>query len=178
IKAELQGQLEDFRQTAKLLEGQRVTPVTWFDIEILHEVRHYPGIENYSRPLSGRSEGQPPETLYDYYPDDFVLFVDESHASVPQVRAMYAGDRSRKMNLVQHGFRLPSALDNRPLKFEEWEQQLNQVVYVSATPGDYELEKAGGEIVEQVIRPTGLLDPVIEVVPATGQVPHLLEQIR
>ena len=107
-----------------------------------------------------------------------MLFVDESHASVPQVRAMYAGDRSRKMNLVQHGFRLPSALDNRPLKFEEWEQQLNQVVYVSATPGDYELEKAGGEIVEQVIRPTGLLDPVIEVVPATGQVPHLLEQIR
>ncbi|MCP3696871.1 MAG: excinuclease ABC subunit UvrB [Planctomycetaceae bacterium] len=178
IKAELQGQLEHFRETGKLLEAQRLNARTRFDIEMLQEVGHCPGIENYSRPLSGRSEGQPPETLYDYYPDDFVLFVDESHASVPQVRAMYAGDRSRKMNLVQHGFRLPSALDNRPLKFEEWEQQLNQVVYVSATPGDYELEKAGGEIVEQVIRPTGLLDPVIEVVPATGQVPHLLEQIR
>jgi excinuclease ABC subunit B len=178
IKEELQEQLEDFREKGKLLEAQRLNARTRFDIEMLQEVGYCPGIENYSRPLSGRRPGQPPETLYDYYPDDFLLFVDESHASVPQVRAMYAGDRSRKMNLVQHGFRLPSALDNRPLQFEEWEQGIHQVVFVSATPGDYELEKSGGEIVEQMIRPTGLLDPVIEVVPSSGQVPHLREQIR
>jgi excinuclease ABC subunit B len=178
IKEELQQQLEDFREKGKLLEAQRLNARTRFDIEMLQEVGYCPGIENYSRPLSGRREGQPPETLYDYYPDDFLLFIDESHATVPQVRAMYAGDRSRKMNLVQHGFRLPSALDNRPLQFEEWERGVSQVVFVSATPGDYELEKSGGEIVEQVIRPTGLLDPVIEVVPSSGQVPHLLEQIR
>lgn len=178
IKEELQEQLEDFREKGKLLEAQRLNARTRFDIEMLQEVGYCPGIENYSRPLSGRREGQPPETLYDYYPDDFLLFIDESHATVPQVKAMYAGDRSRKMNLVQHGFRLPSALDNRPLQFEEWERGLNQVVFVSATPGEYELEKSGGEIVEQVIRPTGLLDPVIEVVPSSGQVPHLLEQIR
>ena len=178
IKEELQEQLDDFREKGKLLEAQRLNARTRFDIEMLQEVGYCPGIENYSRPLSGRREGQPPETLYDYYPDDFLLFVDESHATVPQVRAMYAGDRSRKMNLVQHGFRLPSALDNRPLQFEEWEQGVKQVVFVSATPGDYELEKSGGEIVEQVIRPTGLLDPVIEIVPSSGQVPHLLEQIR
>ncbi|MFP6673336.1 MAG: excinuclease ABC subunit UvrB, partial [Pirellulaceae bacterium] len=178
IKEELQEQLEDFREKGKLLEAQRLNARTRFDIEMLQEVGYCPGIENYSRPLSGRRPGQPPETLYDYYPNDFLLFVDESHASVPQVRAMYAGDRSRKMNLVQHGFRLPSALDNRPLQFEEWEQGIHQVVFVSATPGDYELEKSGGEIVEQMIRPTGLLDPVIEVVPSSGQVPHLREQIR
>jgi len=178
IKEELQQQLEDFREQGKLLEAQRLNARTRFDIEMLQEVGHCPGIENYSRPLSGRREGQPPETLYDYYPDDFLLFIDESHVTVPQVRAMYAGDRSRKMNLVQHGFRLPSALDNRPLRFEEWEQGVSKVVFVSATPGEYELEKSGGEIVEQVIRPTGLLDPVIEVVPSSGQVPHLLEQIR
>jgi excinuclease ABC subunit B len=178
IKEELQEQLEDFREKGKLLEAQRLNARTRFDIEMLQEVGYCPGIENYSRPLSGRRPGQPPETLYDYYPDDFLLFVDESHASVPQVRAMYAGDRSRKMNLVQHGFRLPSALDNRPLQFEEWEQGIHQVVFVSATPGDYELQKSGGEIVEQMIRPTGLLDPVIEVVPSSGQVTHLLGQIR
>ena len=178
IKEELAEQLEHFRDTGKLLEAQRLNARTRFDIEMLQEVGYCPGIENYSRPLSGRDEGQPPETLYDYYPDDFLLFVDESHASVPQVRAMYAGDRSRKMNLVQHGFRLPSALDNRPLQFAEWEQQIDQVVYVSATPGDYELEQSAGEIVEQIIRPTGLLDPEIEVVPARGQVSHLLEQVR
>src|SRR5439155_18982924 len=136
------------------------------------------GIENYSRHLDGRSPGSPPHTLLDYFPDDFLLFVDESHATLPQVRAMYAGDFSRKSTLVEHGFRLPSALDNRPLKFDEWEGRLKQIVFVSATPGPLELQKAGGEVVEQVIRPTGLLDPVIEVHPARGQVPHLLEQIR
>ncbi|HVC95793.1 MAG TPA: helicase-related protein, partial [Pirellulales bacterium] len=135
-------------------------------------------IENYSRPLSGRPPGAEPQTLYDYYPDDYLLFVDESHVSVPQVRGMFAGDFSRKSTLVEHGFRLPSALDNRPLKFEEWERRIKQVVFVSATPGPYELQKTGGEVVEQVIRPTGLLDPVIEISPARGQVPHLLEQVR
>ncbi|MCA9225053.1 MAG: UvrB/UvrC motif-containing protein, partial [Planctomycetales bacterium] len=127
---------------------------------------------------SGRAEGEAPFTLYDYFPKDYLLFVDESHVTIPQVRAMYAGDRSRKTTLVDHGFRLPSALDNRPLKFEEWERRIHQAVLVSATPGDYELEKTGGEVVEQIIRPTGLLDPVVEVVPARGQVTHLLDQIR
>ncbi len=128
--------------------------------------------------MPGRKEGEPPETLFEYFPDDFLLFIDESHVTIPQIRAMYAGDRSRKMTLVEHGFRLPSALDNRPLKFDEWEDKGKQVVFVSATPSDYELRQAGGEVVEQVIRPTGLLDPEIEVVPARGQVQHLLEQIR
>jgi excinuclease ABC subunit B len=137
-----------------------------------------PGIENYSRPLSGRPPGSTPQTLFNFFPPDFLLFVDESHATVPQVRGMFAGDHSRKTTLVEHGFRLPSALDNRPLKFDEWEAKINQVVYVSATPGPYELERTGGEFVEQVIRPTGLLDPIIEVSPARTQVPHLLEQIR
>jgi excinuclease ABC subunit B len=141
-------------------------------------VGHCPGIENYSRPLSGRKKGEPPHTLYDFFPRDFLLFVDESHVTVPQIRAMYAGDRSRKVTLVEHGFRLPSALDNRPLTFEEWEKKLCDAVFVSATPDEYELEQSGGEVVEQIIRPTGLLDPVVEVAPAKGQVPHLLEQIR
>src|SRR6185437_7717710 len=142
------------------------------------EVGYCPGIENYSRPLSGRPPGAGPQTLYDYFPQDYLLFVDESHVSLPQVRGMFAGDFSRKSTLVEHGFRLPSALDNRPLKFDEWERRIKQVVYVSATPGPLELQHTGGEVVEQVIRPTGLLDPVIEVIPARGQVPHLLEQIR
>ena len=142
------------------------------------EVGYCPGIENYSRPLSGRPAGSAPDTLYDFFPDDFLLFIDESHVTVPQVRAMYAGDRSRKTTLVEHGFRLPCALDNRPLRFEEWEERINQAIFVSATPSDYELEMTGGEIVEQIIRPTGLLDPVVEIAPAKGQVPHLLEQIR
>jgi excinuclease ABC subunit B len=145
---------------------------------MLQHVGHCPGIENYSRPLSGRREGETPETLYDFYPKDFLLIVDESHVTVPQIRAMFAGDRNRKLTLVEHGFRLPSALDNRPLMFDEWERKTNHIVYVSATPGEYELEKTQGEIVEQVIRPTGLLDPLVEVVPARGQVSHLLEQIR
>ncbi|HEX3870199.1 MAG TPA: helicase-related protein, partial [Pirellulales bacterium] len=127
---------------------------------------------------SGRPAGSTPDTLFDYFPKDFLMFVDESHATVPQIRGMFAGDFSRKSTLVEHGFRLPSALDNRPLRFEEWQQKIDQIVYVSATPGPYELEQSGGEVVEQVIRPTGLLDPVIEIVPARGQVPHLLEQIR
>jgi len=178
IKQELEEQLEKFRSQGKLLEAQRLAARTRFDIEMMTEVGHCPGIENYSHPLSGRPPGEPPHTLYSFFPDDFLLFIDESHVTVPQIRAMYAGDRSRKTTLVEHGFRLPSALDNRPLRFEEWEQRIKQVIHVSATPGDYELEKAGGEIVEQIIRPTGLLDPIVELSPAANQVPHLLEQIK
>ncbi len=178
IKKELQDQLEKFREQGKLLEAQRLSARTRFDIEMMQQVGHCPGIENYSRPLSGREAGEAPDTLYSFFPDDFLLIVDESHVTVPQVRAMFAGDHSRKSTLVEHGFRLPSALDNRPLKFEEWEERTKQVVFVSATPNDYELDKSGGEVVEQIIRPTGLLDPVIEVVSARQQVPHLLEQIR
>jgi excinuclease ABC subunit B len=145
---------------------------------MLQEVGYCPGIENYSRPLSGRAPGSPPDTLFSFFPDDFLLFVDESHVTVPQVRGMYAGDHNRKVTLVEHGFRLPCALDNRPLQFDEWEKRIKQVVFVSATPGPYELEQTGGAVIEQVIRPTGLLDPEIEVSPARSQVPHLLEQIR
>ncbi len=145
---------------------------------MLEEVGYCPGIENYSRPLSGRAPGSPPDTLFSFFPREFLLFVDESHVTVPQVRGMYAGDHNRKVTLVEHGFRLPSALDNRPLRFEEWESKINQAIFVSATPGPYELEKTGRETVQQVIRPTGLLDPEIEVSPARAQVPHLMEQIR
>jgi excinuclease ABC subunit B len=178
IRRELEERLQQFREQGKLLEAQRLNARTRFDMEMLLEVGHCPGIENYSRPLSGRPPGSTPDTLYDFFPKDFLLVVDESHVTIPQIRAMYAGDRSRKMTLVEHGFRLPSALDNRPLKFEEWEAKINQAIFVSATPADYELEKSQGEVVEQIIRPTGLLDPIIEVHPAQGQVPHLLEQIR
>jgi excinuclease ABC subunit B len=178
IKAELEARLEEFKNHNKLLEAQRLAARTRFDIEMMQEMGYCPGIENYSRPLSGRPPGSTPDTLYNFFPDDFLLFVDESHVTVPQVRGMFAGDFSRKSTLVEHGFRLPSALDNRPLKFDEWEKKINQVVFVSATPGPYELGKTGGEFVEQVIRPTGLLDPVIEIYPARGQVPHLLEQIK
>ena len=178
IKAELKERLDWFREKGKLLEAQRLNARTRFDIEMLENVGTCPGIENYSRPLAGRKEGETPDTLYEFFPEDFLLFIDESHVTVPQVRAMYAGDRSRKGTLVEHGFRLPSAMDNRPLKFEEWENKVKRVVYVSATPGDYEFEKTSGEVVEQIIRPTGLLDPVIEVVPASGQINHLLEQVR
>ncbi len=177
IKQELEQRLAYFRENNKLLEAQRLSARTRFDIEMLQAVGTCPGVENYSRPLSGRQEGETPETLYNFFPDDFLLFVDESHVTVPQVRAMYAGDRSRKTTLVEHGFRLPSALDNRPMMFEEWEAKLHRAIFVSATPGDYELEQTGGEIIEQVIRPTGLLDPEIDVIPARGQVSHLLEQI-
>jgi len=178
IKAELEERLQVFREQGKLLEAQRLNARTRFDMEMMQEVGHCPGIENYSRHLAGRKAGDPPDTLYDFFPSDFLLVVDESHATVPQVRAMYAGDRSRKLTLVEHGFRLPSALDNRPMMFEEWEKKIGQVVFVSATPADYELEQSGGEVVEQIIRPTGLLDPVIEIAPARTQVQHILEQIR
>ncbi len=178
IKAELEEQLEKLRGQGKLLEAQRLNARTRFDIEMLQEVGHCRGVENYSRHLAGRNAGETPETLYNFFPKDFLLLIDESHVTTPQIRAMYAGDQSRKKTLVEHGFRLPSALDNRPLKFEEWEAKISQVIYVSATPSDYELEKTNGEFVEQVIRPTGLLDPEIEVVPARGQVAHLLEEIK
>lgn len=178
IRRELDERLAIFRDQGKLLEAQRLAARTRFDIEMLLEAGYCPGIENYSRPLSGRPPGSPPYTLLNFFPEDFLLFVDESHATIPQIRAMYEGDRSRKMTLVEHGFRLPSALDNRPLTFDEWRARVGQCVYVSATPGPYELEQTGGEVVQQLIRPTGLLDPVIEVVPARGQVPHLLAQVR
>ena len=178
IRTELEEQVAKFQTQGKLLEAQRLSARTRFDLEMLQEVGHCPGIENYSRLLSGRPPGSTPDTLYDFFPDDFITFIDESHVTVSQVRAMYAGDRSRKMTLVEHGFRLPSALDNRPLQFEEWEQKNGQICFVSATPSHFELEKTGGEVVEQIIRPTGLLDPVVEVVAARGQVQHLLGQIR
>ncbi|MGL5097300.1 MAG: excinuclease ABC subunit UvrB, partial [Planctomycetia bacterium] len=178
IQAELDHRLREMREQGKLLEAQRLAARTRFDIEMLQEVGHCPGIENYSRHLAGRQEGERPHCLLDFFPSDYLVFVDESHQSTPQVGAMYSGDRSRKTTLVEHGFRLPSALDNRPLKFEEWEKLLGQTIFVSATPGPYELDKSGGEFVEQVIRPTGLLDPVIEVQPARGQVAHLLGQVR
>ncbi len=178
IRQELEEQLKKFESEGKLLEAQRLNARTRFDLEMLQEVGHCPGVENYSRPLSGKPPGATPDTLYDFFPKDFLLMVDESHVTVPQVRAMYAGDQSRKTTLVNHGFRLPSALDNRPLKFQEWEAKTTQVIFVSATPSTYELTQTGGEVVEQVIRPTGLLDPVVEVVAARGQVAHLIEQIR
>ncbi|HVT27027.1 MAG TPA: excinuclease ABC subunit UvrB [Lacipirellulaceae bacterium] len=178
IRKELRERLELFKSQGKLLEAQRLSARTRYDIEMMMEMGYCPGIENYSRPLSGRAAGEPPYTLFDFFPKDYLLFVDESHATVPQVGAMFNGDRSRKETLVEHGFRLPSALDNRPLRFEEWRKRINQVIYVSATPGPFELEQTGGEVVEQVVRPTGLLDPLIEVVSARGQVPHLLNEIR
>jgi excinuclease ABC subunit B len=178
IKVELREQLQHLSANMKLVEKQRLEQRTMFDIEMLEQMGHCSGIENYSRHLSGRAPGEPPPTLIDYFPKDFLLFVDESHQTVPQVQSMYRGDRSRKETLVEFGFRMPSALDNRPLKFEEWEQRINQVVYVSATPGDYELKKTEGVVVEQVIRPTGLLDPVIEVRPVKEQVDDLLGEIR
>jgi excinuclease ABC subunit B len=177
IKAELEARLEELKGQGKLLEAQRLNARTRFDIEMLLEAGFCPGIENYSRPLSGRAAGSTPTTLFDYFPDDFLFFVDESHVTVPQVRGMYAGDKARKTTLVDHGFRLPSALDNRPLMFDEWEKRLHQTVFVSATPGPWELARTGGEVVEQVIRPTGLLDPVIEIVPAKQQVVHLSGEI-
>jgi excinuclease ABC subunit B len=178
IRQELDERLKVLREAGKLLEAQRLSARTRFDIEMLMETGHCPGIENYSRPLAGRAPGSMPDTLHDFFPEDFLMVVDESHVTVPQIRAMYNGDQARKSVLVEHGFRLPSAMDNRPLKFTEWEKKIGQVVFVSATPSDYELQQTGGEVVEQIIRPTGLLDPVIEISPARGQVPHLLEQIR
>ncbi|MDO5580928.1 MAG: excinuclease ABC subunit UvrB [Planctomycetia bacterium] len=178
ILAELEERVKFFKDQGKLLEAQRLSARTRYDLELIQEIGFCPGIENYSAALAGREPGSPPDTLYSFFPDDFLLFVDESHVTIPQIRAMFAGDRARKKNLIEHGFRLPSALDNRPLKFDEWEKKIHNVVYVSATPGEYELEKSEKNIVEQVIRPTGLLDPVVEVIPASVQIPHLLEQVR
>jgi excinuclease ABC subunit B len=178
IKLELRDRLEELSQQMKLVEKQRLEQRTLFDLEMLEQMGHCKGIENYSRHLSGRKAGEPPPTLIDYFPSDYLLFVDESHQTVPQVQSMYRGDRSRKETLVDFGFRLPSALDNRPLKFEEWEERVNQVIFVSATPAEYELQKSKGVVVEQVIRPTGLLDPEIEVRPVKEQVDDLLAEIR
>ncbi len=178
IREELRERLEFFRGNNQLLEAQRLEQRTMYDLELLAEMGFCPGIENYSRHLTGRLPGQPPPTLLDYFPKDSLYFIDESHVTIPQLGGMYRGDRSRKGTLVEYGFRLPSALDNRPLNFEEWESKTNQVIYVSATPGDYELQKSGGLVVEQLIRPTGLVDPDIEVCKAGTQVDDLLEEIR
>ncbi len=177
IRTELEQRLSQLRGQAKLLEAQRLQARTMYDIEMIQEVGYCSGIENYARHLAGLPAGARPYTLIDYFPDDFLLFIDESHVTIPQLRAMWAGDRSRKEVLVEHGFRLPSALDNRPLRFEEFEKIWSQVVFVSATPGPFELGLCNHEVVEQIIRPTGLLDPEIFVVPATNQVEHLLEEI-
>ena len=178
IEAELKQQVEYFKSQGKLIEAQRIEERTNFDIEMMKETGFCQGIENYSRHISGREPGSAPYTLFDYFPEDFLLLIDESHATIPQVRAMYNGDRARKESLVKYGFRLPSAFDNRPLKFDEFEQRINQVVFVSATPADYEKEHSGGNIVEQIIRPTGLLDPEIEVRPVTNQIDDLIAQIH
>jgi len=178
IKSELSGWETLLEQQGRLLEAQRIHQRTLFDMEMVKEVGYCHGIENYSRHFTGRMPGQPPPTLLDYLPQDSLMFIDESHQTVPQLRGMYHGDRSRKENLVEYGFRLPSALDNRPLTFEEFERRTNQLIYVSATPGPYELTKSGGVVVEQVIRPTGLTDPQVEVRPVRGQIDDLLHQIR
>jgi excinuclease ABC subunit B len=178
IREELRERLEVLRRQNKLVEAQRLEQRTMFDLEMMEQLGFCNGIENYSRHLSGRAEGEAPPCLLDYFPKDFLLFVDESHQTIPQIAAMYRGDRSRKETLVEYGFRLPSALDNRPLKFSEFEQMIGQAVYVSATPGEWEIAKAKGVVVEQVIRPTGLLDPEVEVRPAGNQVDDLLEEIR
>ena len=178
ILLELKGQISFFRSENKLIEAQRIEERTHYDIEMMMEIGYCNGIENYSRHLTGRSQGDPPPTLLDYFPEDYIVFFDESHIAVPQLRAMYHGDRSRKNTLLQFGFRLPSALDNRPLKFEESEERIHQVVYVSATPADYEMEKSRGSVVEQIVRPTGLLDPEIIIRSAQHQVDDLLDEIR
>lgn len=178
IEEEMEERVKYFYDNNMLVEAQRIGNRTKMDIEFLREMGFCPGIENYSRHLSGRKEGQRPYCLIDFFPDDFLLIIDESHASVPQIRGMYNGDRSRKQNLVDYGFRLPSALDNRPLKFNEFEEITSRTLYVSATPADYELERSEGLIIEQVVRPTGILDPVIIVKPSTGQVDDLMEEIR
>ncbi|MFC1488636.1 excinuclease ABC subunit UvrB [Thermodesulfobacteriota bacterium] len=177
ITSELKERVDYFRTENKLIEAQRIEERTHFDLEMILELGYCNGIENYSRHLTGRKPGEPPPTLLDYFPDDFLVCIDESHIAVPQLHAMYKGDRSRKKTLVEYGFRLPSALDNRPLKFDEFASKVSQVIYVSATPADYELEKAGAELVEQIVRPTGLLDPVIDVRGAENQVDDLFEEI-
>lgn len=178
IEVELKERVEYFKSQNKLIEAQRIEERTNFDIEMMRETGFCQGIENYSRLISGRQPGSAPFTLFDYFPEDFLLLIDESHATIPQVRGMYNGDRARKESLVNYGFRLPSALDNRPLKFNEFEEKINQVIFVSATPADYEAEHSKDNVVEQIIRPTGLLDPNIEVRPVENQIDDLISQIR
>ena len=178
IKEELEQRLEYFKDHNKLIEEQRLRERTNYDMEMLLETGFCRGIENYSRHIALKKEGETPTTLMDFFPKDYLLVIDESHVTLPQVRGMFNGDRARKQNLVDYGFRLPSALDNRPLKFEEFEKKINQVIYVSATPGDYELEKVGGQVAEQIIRPTGLLDPTVEVRPTKNQIDSLVEEIN
>jgi excinuclease ABC subunit B len=178
IKKELKERVEYFKSKGLYLFAERIEKRTLYDLELLSEIGYCKGIENYSRYLDGRKPGEPPYTLLDYFPDDFLLFIDESHITIPQLRGMYRGDRSRKETLVEYGFRLPSALDNRPLTFEEFEERVNQVIYVSATPAEYEIEKAEGRVIEQIIRPTGLLDPEVEVRPSENQVEDLFFEIK
>ncbi len=178
IREELRERLKELKTENKLLEAQRLEQRTQFDLELLEEMGYCPGIENYSRHISGRLPGEAPYTLIDYFPGDYLLFIDESHITVPQLNGMYHGDRSRKKTLVEYGFRLPSAIDNRPFRFEEFEKRINQVIFASATPGEYEFKKAGGHVAEQIIRPTGLMDPEIEIRPAITQIDDLLGEIR
>jgi excinuclease ABC subunit B len=178
IEKELEKRIAFFKKQNKLIEANRIEERTLFDLEMLREFGYCPGIENYSLYLSMRKPGEPPYTLLDYFPPDFLIIIDESHVTIPQIRGMYHGDRSRKQTLVEHGFRLPSALDNRPLNFEEYENRINQVLYISATPGPYELKKPGSKVVEQIIRPTGLTDPEVEVRPVKGQIDDLMAEIK
>ena len=178
IQEELRECINNMNHNMKMMEAKRLEQRTYYDIEMMEEIGYCQGVENYSRHFTGRSAGEAPPTLLEYFPEDFLTFIDESHVTVPQIGGMYRGDRSRKMNLVEHGFRLPSALDNRPLNFQEFEKSMNKVLYVSATPGKYEMEKCEGLITEQIIRPTGLLDPVIEIRPVQNQVQNLVEEIR
>ena len=178
IRDELRGRLQVLNEQGKLLEAQRLEQRTAYDLEMLREVGYCNGVENYARHLAGRSAGTPPECLIDYFPDDWLLVVDESHVTCSQLKAMYNGDQARKKVLIEHGFRLPSAADNRPLKSEEFWRKARQTVFVSATPGDWELTQSDGQLAEQVIRPTGVLDPLVEVRPTQGQVDDLLAEIR
>jgi len=178
IKAELKDRIKHFLDNGKYIEAQRIEERTNFDIEMIHELGYCNGIENYSRQITGRSAGEPPPTLLDYFPNDFLVFIDESHITIPQIGGMYKGDRSRKQTLVDYAFRLPSALDNRPMRFDEFSARVSQVIYVSATPAHYEMENSGNAVVEQIVRPTGLVDPAIEFKPAANQVDDLLDEIR
>ncbi|GAB4375910.1 MAG: excinuclease ABC subunit UvrB [Calditrichia bacterium] len=178
IREELEERLQELRREGKLLEAQRLEQRTNFDLEMIQEIGYCSGIENYSRHISGRKPGEPPYTLIDFFPRDFLCIIDESHQTIPQLNGMYRGDYTRKKTLVDHGFRLPSALDNRPLRFEEFMEKINQVIFVSATPSEFEIQQSGGEVVEQIIRPTGLIDPVIEVRPTRGQIDDLIEEIH
>ena len=178
IRNELMPRLNELRENGSLLEAQRLEQRTFYDLEMMAELGYCSGIENYSMHMEGRKPGQRPSTLMDFFPENFLMFADESHVSIPQIRAMYNGDKARKVNLVEHGFRLPSAMDNRPMKFDEFDKSINQIIYVSATPGQYELEKSGGVIVEQIIRPTGLLDPKVILKPSAGQIDDLIGEVR